>query len=149
MPAHASKGNWYLTDPKPNRVDDLIHGGPLKLGPQQLEPLEGVRMETNPPLIEAGKHPTSNWGEKSASAGRGGKPAASGGLVDLPSEREGAGNGDWYAQSLQGTGREAGKPQGPPYPIRTAQVRQEAIGQIYDCVAGKDPPPSNVASEAL
>ena len=40
-------------------------------------------------------------------------------------------------------------PQGPPYPIQTAQVRQEAIGQIYNSVDGKDPPPCNIASEAL
>ena len=41
------------------------------------------------------------------------------------------------------------KPQDPPYPIGTAQVRQEAIGQIYNCVDGKDPPPPNIAFEAL
>ena len=39
--------------------------------------------------------------------------------------------------------------QGPPYPIGTAQARQEAIGQIYNSVHGKDPPPYNIASEAL
>ena len=41
------------------------------------------------------------------------------------------------------------EPQGPPYPIGTAQARQEAIGQIYDWVDGKDPPSRNIASEAL
>ena len=41
------------------------------------------------------------------------------------------------------------EPQGPPYPIRTAEVRQEAIGQIYDQVNGKEPPSHNIASEAL
>ena len=41
------------------------------------------------------------------------------------------------------------EPQGPPYPIGTAQARQEAIGQIYNNVDGKDPPPHNIASEAL
>ena len=30
-----------------------------------------------------------------------------------------------------------------------AQVRQEAISQIYNCVDGKDLPPCNIASEAL
>ena len=40
-------------------------------------------------------------------------------------------------------------PQGPPYLIGTAQVRREAIGQIYDHVASKDPPPCNVASEVI
>ena len=39
--------------------------------------------------------------------------------------------------------------QGPPYPIRTAQERWEAIGQIYNSVDGKDPPPRNITSEAL
>ena len=41
------------------------------------------------------------------------------------------------------------EPQGPPYLIRTAQVRQEAIGQIYNSVDGKDLPSCNIASEAL
>ena len=91
----------------------------------------------------------SGWGGKSASAGRGRKQATSGGPVDLPSEREGAGDGrTWYKRSIWGAGGEAFEPQGPPYPIGTAQVRREAIGQIYH-VAGKDPPPCNVASEAI
>ena len=41
------------------------------------------------------------------------------------------------------------EPQGPPYPIGTAQARREAIGQIYNSVDGKDLPPHNIASEAL
>ena len=41
------------------------------------------------------------------------------------------------------------EPQGPPYPIRMAEVRREAIGQIYVQVDGKDPPLHNIASEAL
>ena len=94
--------------------------------------------------------PTSNRGRKPASAGRGGKRATSGGSVDLPSEREGAGNGwTWYEQSVQETKREARKPQSPPYPIGTVPARWEAISQIYQHVAGKDPPPCNVASEAI
>ena len=55
----------------------------------------------------------------------------------------------WYKWSIWGAGGEAFEPQGPPYPIGTAQARQEAISQIYDHVAGKDPPPCNVASEAI
>ena len=65
MPAHASKGTWYLMDRLPNQADDLTCGGRPKLGPRQLEPLEGIRMEANPPPIEAGKHPpptrAGNW----------------------------------------------------------------------------------------
>ena len=39
--------------------------------------------------------------------------------------------------------------QEPPYPIGTVQARREAISQIYGHVDGKDPPPHNIASEAL
>ena len=55
----------------------------------------------------------------------------------------------WYEQSIWGAGGEAFEPQGPPYLIGTAQVRREAIGQIYNHMAGKDPPPCNIASEAI
>ena len=55
----------------------------------------------------------------------------------------------WYERSIQETGREAGECQSPPYPIGTAPARQETIGQIYEHVASKDPPPCNVASEAI
>ena len=41
------------------------------------------------------------------------------------------------------------EPPGPPYLIGMAEVRREAIGQIYDRVDGKDPPLHNIASEAL
>ena len=106
-------------------------------------------MEANPPLIEAGTHPPPT-GQEIGSAGRGRKHATSGGPVDLPSEREGAGDGQmWYEQSIWGAGGEVFEPQGPPYLIGTAQVRREAIGQIYNHMAGKDPPPCNIASEAI
>ena len=39
--------------------------------------------------------------------------------------------------------------QGPPYLIGMVQARREAISQIYWHVDGKDPPPRNIASEAL
>ena len=55
----------------------------------------------------------------------------------------------WYKQSIWGAGGETGEPQSPPYPIGTAQARGEAIGQIYDHVAGKEPPPCNITSEAI
>ena len=103
-------------------------------------------------LNQGGKTSTSNQGRKLASAGRGGKQAASGGPVDLPSEREGAGDrawNDWYQRTLQGAEGGMSEPQGPPYPIGNAQVRWEAIGQIYNCMDGKDLPPSNIASEAI
>ena len=105
---------------------------------------------SQPTSDRGGKTPTSNWGGKSASTGIGGKQATSGGPVDLPSEREGAGNSwNWYKRSIWEAEGEAFEPQGSPYPIGTAQARQEAISQIYNHVASKDPPPCNVASEAI
>ena len=105
---------------------------------------------SQPTSDQGGKTSTSNQGRKPASAGRGRKQATSGGLVDQPPGREGAGDGrDWYERSIWGAEGGISEPQGPPYPIGTAQARREAIGQIYNCVAGKDPPPCNIASEAI
>ena len=97
------------------------------------------------------KTSTPSQGGKLASAGRGGKQATSWGPVDPPPEWEGVGDGawnDWYQQTLWGAEGGMSEPQGPPYPIGTAQVRREAIGQIYNCVDGKDLPPRNIAFEA-
>ena len=62
------------------------------------------------------------------------------------------GNGawaDWYQRTLHGAEGRTSEPQGPPYPIGMVQARWEAIGQIYNHVDGKDPPPHNIASGAL
>ena len=118
---------------------------------------DGKRSTSN----QGGKSSTSSQGRKTstphqsskpASTGRGQKPTTSGGPVDLPSEREGAGNGawaDWYQRTLCGAEGGTSEPQGTPYPIGMVQARREAISQIYNCVDGKDPPPHNIASEAL
>ena len=99
-----------------------------------------------------GKTSTPHQSSEPASTGRGEKPTTSGGPVDPPPEREGAGDGawaDWYQRTLCGAKGGTSEPQGPPYPIGMAQARWEAIGQIYNHVDGKDPPPRNIASEAL
>ena len=112
-------------------------------------------------LNQGGKSSTSSQGRKTstphqsskpASTGSGEKPTTSGGPVDLPPEREGAGDGswaNWYQRTLHGAEGGTSEPQGPPYPIRMVQVRWEAISQIYNRVDGKDLPPQNIASEAL
>ena len=101
---------------------------------------------------QGGKTSTPRQSSKLASTGRGEKPTTSGGPVDLPPEREGAGNGawaNWYQRTLRGAEGGTSEPQGTPYPIGMAQGRREAIGQIYNCVDGKDPLQCNIASEAL
>ena len=86
-------------------------------------------------------------GEPASTSGSG-TPAASGGPSNLPQGRGGAGHStgtDWYEMYM----REISEPPGPPYPIRPAEVRREAVGQIYDRVDGKEPPSHNIASKAL
>ena len=56
---------------------------------------------------------------------------------------------NWYQMTMHGAGGGISEPQGPPYLIGLAEVRWEAVGQIYDRVDGKDPPPHNITSEAL
>ena len=41
------------------------------------------------------------------------------------------------------------EPPGAPYLIGMVEARREAVGQIYEQVAGKELPPYNIASEAL
>ena len=101
---------------------------------------------------QGGKTSTPCQSSKPTSTGRGEKPTASGGPVDPPPEREGAGDGNWanwYQRTLHGAEGGTSEPQGPPYLIGMAQVRWEAIGQIYSHVEGKDLPLHNITSEAL
>ena len=97
-----------------------------------------------------GKSSTSTRGGKSASAARGRNQTASGGPINLPSERVGGGDGQsWFDLSIQDAAREEDGSQGPPYPIGPAPARWGAIGQIYGAMTGKTPSPANIASEAL
>ena len=86
----------------------------------------GQRQGRNQPTSNRGrKTPTSNRGGKLASVARGRKRAVSGGPVDLPLEREGAGDGwSWFKWSVQETEQEAGESQSPPYPIGTMPARR-------------------------
>ena len=96
--------------------------------------------------------PPPRQSSKLASTSRGDNPAASGGPVDPPPEREGVGDGtwaNWYQRTMCGAEGGTSESQGPPYPIGTVQVRREAVSQIYLRVDGKDPPPHNITSEVL
>ena len=66
----------------------------------------GGKMATS---TRGGKQSTSTRGGKSASTARGGNQTASGGPIDLPSERAGAGDGQsWFDQSIQEAAWEEG-----------------------------------------
>ena len=141
-----------LTSDRGGKKSTSNQGGKTSTSSQGGKPSTSSQGRKTSTSSQGRKTSTSNQGGKPASAGRGGKQAASGGPVDLPSEREGAGDNawsDWYQRTLWGAEGGTSEPQGPPYPIGTAQARREAIGQIYNRVDGKDPPPCNIASEAL
>ena len=123
-------------------------------------PMPGASQQSgNRPSNRGGSTATSSRGRKSSTSTRGGKLAsaargrnqtASGGPINLPSERAGAGDGQsWFDQSVQEAAQEEGGSQGPPYPIGPVPARWGALSQIYGAVTGKTQPPANIASEAL
>ena len=110
---------------------------------------------------QSGTTTTPGWGGRSstprqssgpASTGRSKTQAASGGPSNRPPGRGGAGDStgtDWYQMYMHETQGGISEPLVPPYPVGTAEARKEAIGHIYDRVAGKEPPTRNIASRAL
>ena len=96
---------------------------------------------------QSGKSSTPRQGGGPASSSGSGTPAASGGPLNLPPGRGGA--GDWYEMYMRETQGRISEPPGPPYPIGMVEARREAVGQIYDRVARKEPPSHNIASKAL
>ena len=87
-----------------------------------------------------------------ASTSRGVTPATSRGPTDQPSGQRGAGDStraNWYQIAMQESRSGISEPQGPPFLIVSAQVRWEAVGQIYGRVDGKEPPASNIILRAL
>ena len=101
---------------------------------------------------QSGKSSTPHQGSEPASTGGSKPPAASGGPSNRPPGRGGAGDGtrtDWFQMYMRKTQGGISEPPAPPYPVGTAEARKEAIGHIYDRVAGKEPPSHNIASRAL
>ena len=161
--------------PMPRTPDACPSGKPLPPRPAQTEtPATGVSGKrpdrTQPAPSGSRQGSTSNQGGQPSTPGQGGKstaprqsgrpastsgsgiPAALGGPFDPPPGRGGAGDSiwtDWYEMVMCEARGRISEPQGPPFPIGTAEARREAVGQIYDQVDGKIPPSHNIASEAL
>ena len=101
---------------------------------------------------QSGKSSTPHQSGGSASVSGRGTPAASGHPSHRPLGRGGAGDGtgaDWYQMYMHETQGGISEPPAPPYPVGMAEARKDAIGHIYDRVAGKEPPSHNIASRAL
>ena len=101
---------------------------------------------------QSGKASTPCQGSEPASTGRSKPSVASGGPSNHPPGRGGAGNGagaDWFQMCMCKTQGGITESPGPPYPVGMVEERREAVGHIYDRVAGKEPPKRNIASRAL
>ena len=85
-------------------------------------------MTTAPKQSGKSSTPCQSGGQASSSGS--GMPAASGGPSNPPQGRGGA--GDWFEMYMHETQGRISEPPGPLYPIGMAEVRREAIGQIYD-----------------
>ena len=128
--------------PMPRMPDAHPCGKPLPPGPAQ----SGQGGMTTAPR-QSGKSSTPRQSGGPASSSGSGTPAASGDPPNHPPGREGA--GDWYDMYMREAQGRISEPPAPPYLVGTAEARREAIGQIYDRVAGKEPPSHNIASRAL
>ena len=108
------------------------------------------RMTTAP--RQGGKSSTPRQSGKLASSSGSGIPAALGGPFNPPPGKGGADDStwtDWYEMVMCEAKGRISEPPGPPYPIGLAEVKREAVGQIYDRVDRKEPPSHNITSEAL
>ena len=154
--------------PKPSQTETLSTGASGRQPDRSQPAPSGSRQE--PTLSQGGRPPTSDQsggtaapkqngksstpcqGSEPASTGKRKTPAALEGSSNHPPGGGGAGNGtgtDWYQMYMRETQGEISEPPAPPYPVGTAEARKEAIGHIYDRVAGKEPPSHNIASRAL
>ena len=77
-------------------------------------------------------------------------PATSGCPTDQPTGGAGAGDGpNWYQAAIRMARGEISKPEGPPFPVATAEVRRRSVGQIYGWVVRKQPLEFNIFTRGL
>ena len=118
-------------------------------GRQEPTPSQGERPATS---SQSGAAEAPKQSGKPASTGKNKPPGASGGPSNCPPGQGGAGDGtgtNWYQMYMRETQGGISQPPGPLYPVGTAEERKEAVGHIYDRMAGKQPPEHNIASRAL
>ena len=107
---------------------------------------------SRPTLNQGSTVPTTSQSGRPTTSGRHRKstPATSGGLTDQLSGGAGAGDGpNWYQTTIREARGKISEPQGPPFPVASAQVRRKSVGQIYGRVVGKQPPHSNIFFRGL
>ena len=152
-PAQTETLSTGASGKQPDRTQPAPSGSRQGSTPNQGEqPSTSSQGGTTTAPRQGGKSSTPCQSGEPASTSGSGTAAASGGPSNLPPGRGGAGDGtgtDWYDMYMRKTQGRISEPPGPPYPIGPAEARREAVGQIYDWVAGKEPPLHNIASRAL
>ena len=99
-----------------------------------------------PTPSQCGGATASSQGGRSLAPCQGATPITSGGSTNPPTSDQGAGDStwvSWYQLSVREAEGRISEPQEPPFPVASAQVRWESVGQIYGWVHG------NVLSRAL
>ena len=138
---------------QPGRSQPAPSGGRQEPTPSQGEWLAtSSQSGTAEAPKQSGKASTPHQGSEPASTGKNKPSGALGGPSNCPPGRGGAGDGagtNWYQMYMRETQGGISEPPGPPYPVGTAEERKEAVGHIYDTMAGKQPPEHNIASRAL
>ena len=115
-------------------------------------PASSQRRDAQLQSSHSGGTTASSRGGRSSAPCQGTTPATSGTSTNPPTSGRGAGDGSWaswYQLSLQEAESRISEPQGPPFPVASAQARREAMGQIYGQVDGKELPEHNVLLRAL
>ena len=146
-PSTGASGKW------PDRTQPAPSGSGQASTPNQSgRPSTSSQSGTTTAPRQSGKSSTPCQSGELASTGGSKTQAASGGPSNRPPVRGGAGDGtgtDWYQMYMRETQGGISESPAPLYPVGTAEARREAIGHIYDRVAGKEPPLCNIASRAL
>ena len=146
-PSTGASGKW------PDRTQPAPGGSGQAPAPNQSgRPSTSGQSGTTTASRLSGKSSTPRQSSEPASTGKSKTQAASGGPSNRPLGRGGAGDGtgtNWYQMYMRETQGGISEPPAPPYPVGMAEARKEAIGHIYDQVAGKEPSMCNITSRAL
>ena len=146
----------------PRTPDAHPSGRPLPLKPAQTETPSTGASGKRPDRTQ----PAPGGSRQGSTSNQGGQPSTSGQGRTTTAPRQGRKSStphqsselapssdstwtDWYEMYMRETQGRISEPPGPPYLIRPAEARREAVGQIYNQVDGKELPSHNIASKAL
>ena len=152
-PAQTETPSTGASGKRPDQAKPAPSGSGQAPAPNQgAQPSTSGQSGTTAAPKQSGKASTPRQSGGLASMSGSKTQAVSGGSSNCPPGKVGAGDGsgtDWFQMYMCKTQGGISEPPAPLYPVGRAEERREAIGHIYDRVAGKEPPSHNIASGAL